>query len=38
LAVLEMNGQLQHFMPEAKVTDMLTSSANAFLDGMEQRP
>ena len=38
LAVLEMNGQLQHFMPEAKITDMLTSSANAFLDGMEQSP
>jgi AcrR family transcriptional regulator len=38
LAVLEMNGQLKHYMPRAKVPDMLTSSANAFLDGLEQNP
>jgi AcrR family transcriptional regulator len=37
LTVLEMNGQLQHFMPGAVASDMLTSSANAFLDGVEQR-
>lgn len=35
-AVLHMNRQLQHFMPDADVDNMLTSSANAFLDGMEQ--
>lgn len=38
LAVLEMNGQLHHFMPEANTDDMLASSANAFLDGVEQTP
>lgn len=38
LSLLEMNGQLQFNMPGAKVTDMLTSSANAFLDGVEQAP
>lgn len=36
LAVLEMNGQLRYFMPGAVVSDMLTSSARAFLDGVEQ--
>ena len=38
LAVLKMNGQLNHFMPEADIDDMLDSSSNAFLDGLEQGP
>ncbi len=36
LAVLKMNGQLAQTMPGAQVEEMLTSGANAFLDGVEQ--
>lgn len=36
LAVLKMNGQMDYFMPGADIHEMLESSANTFLDGVEQ--
>ena len=36
LAVLKMNGQLDHFMPGADIHDMLETGANAFLGGVAQ--
>lgn len=36
LAVLNINSQLTFFLPEADVGEMLSSSANTFLDGVEQ--
>ncbi|AQA18732.1 hypothetical protein BST95_11265 [Halioglobus japonicus] len=36
LAVLELNGQFEYFMPEADRIQMLASSTNAFLDGVEK--
>lgn len=36
LAVLKMNGQLDHFMPGADIHDMLETGAKAFLHGVEQ--
>ena len=37
LAVLKINGQVEVFLPAADVEDMLASSANSFLDGIEKR-
>ena len=37
LAVLKINGQVEVFLPAADVEDMLASSANGFLDGIEKR-
>jgi AcrR family transcriptional regulator len=37
LAVLRINGQIEMFMPDADVVQLLTSSANTFLDGVEGR-
>lgn len=37
LSVLNINGQLGLFMPGADVLEMLSSSANTFLDGVEGR-
>ncbi|TDG13739.1 TetR/AcrR family transcriptional regulator [Seongchinamella unica] len=36
LAVLNINGKLAVFLPEADVYDMLSSSAHTFLDGVER--
>jgi len=36
LAVLNINGKLAVFLPEADVFEMLRSSANTFLDGVER--
>ncbi|RLQ22915.1 TetR family transcriptional regulator [Seongchinamella sediminis] len=36
LAVLNINGKLSLFLPEANVYDMLRSSASTFLDGVER--
>ncbi|QFU76169.1 TetR/AcrR family transcriptional regulator [Halioglobus maricola] len=36
LAVLNINGQVDWFMPNADLEDMLVSSTNAFLDGVEK--
>jgi AcrR family transcriptional regulator len=36
LAVLKINGQIEVFLPAADVGDMLASSANSFLDGIEK--
>ncbi|MEP5569504.1 MAG: TetR/AcrR family transcriptional regulator [Halioglobus sp.] len=36
LAVLKINGQIDVFLPTADVENMLASSANSFLDGIEQ--
>jgi AcrR family transcriptional regulator len=35
LAVLRINGQIDLFMPEADVKELIASSANTFLDGVE---
>lgn len=38
LAVLRINGQIEMFMPGADTVELLTSSANAFLDGVQGCP
>ena len=37
LAVLKINGQIAMFLPAADVDEMLNSSTNNFLDGVEKR-
>lgn len=37
LSVLTINGRLSQFMPQADTADMLGSSANTFLDGVEKQ-
>lgn len=37
LAVLKINGQIEMFMPDADVFELLASSATAFLDGVESK-
>ena len=37
LAVLRINGQIDLFMPDADIVELLASSTNTFLDGLEGR-